>query len=137
MEEKELAGSCLCGAVHYRVRGPWLRFLHCHCSRCRKVTGTGHASNIFTHSQNFRWVQGEGEVRRYELPTAARFTNTFCSQCGSRLPSVSRDGKSVNVPAGSLDEAPDAMPQGRIYWGSRMPWSCDDGMVKHEGSAPA
>ena len=134
MEEKELSGSCLCGAVHYRVRGPWLRFMHCHCSRCRKATGTGHASNIFTNSENFRWVQGEDQARRYELPTAARFTNTFCSLCGSRLPSVSRDGKTVNVPAGSLDEVPAATPQARIYWGSRMPWSCADELPKFEGT---
>lgn len=134
MEEKELSGSCLCGAVHYRVRGPWLRFMHCHCSRCRKSTGTGHASNIFTNAENFRWVQGEDKARRYELPTAARFTNTFCSLCGGRLPSVSRDGKTVNVPAGSLDEVPEATPQARIYWGSRMPWSCEDGLPRFEGT---
>ena len=134
MEEQELSGSCLCGAVHFRVRGPWLRFMHCHCSRCRKATGTGHASNLFTRPEHFHWTKGESEVRRYELPTAARFTNTFCSICGSRLPSVSRDGKSVNVPAGSLDDIPDAMPQARIYFGSRMPWSCVDAIPQYEES---
>ena len=41
MEEKELCGSYLCSAVHYRVRGPSLRFMHCHCSRCRKARDTG------------------------------------------------------------------------------------------------
>lgn len=136
MQDKELEGSCLCGAVHYRVRGPWLRFMHCHCSRCRKVTGTGHASNLFTLSENFRWMQGEADTRRYELPISARFTTTFCTHCGGRLPSVSRDGKTVNIPAGSLDDVPEAMPQARIFWGSRMPWSCNDALPKHEESAP-
>jgi hypothetical protein len=135
MEEKELAGSCLCGAVHYAVHGPWLRFMHCHCSRCRKATGTGHASNLFTTAGNFHWTQGEDQVRRFELPTAARFTSTFCTNCGARLPSVSRDGTTVNIPAGSLDDVPDAMPQARIYFGSRMPWSCEDSLPKFEDSA--
>ena len=136
MEEKELGGSCLCGAVHYRVRGPWLRFMHCHCSRCRKATGSGHATNLFTLAENFRWTKGQSVVRRYELPTAARFTTTFCGQCGGRLPSVSRDAKTVNIPAGSLDDVPDIMPQARIYWGSRAPWSCDDTLPRYEESRP-
>ena len=75
-------------------------------------------------------------VRRYELPTAARFTSTFCSQCGGRLPSVSRDAKTGNIPAGSLDDVPDIMPQARIYWGSRAPWSCDDALPRYEESRP-
>jgi hypothetical protein len=136
MEEMELGGSCLCGAVNYRVRGPWLRFMHCHCSRCRKVTGTGHASNLFTMAENFRWTKGEREVRRYELPSAARFTTSFCNQCGGRLPSVSRDGKTVNIPAGSLDDTPAMKPQARIFWDSRAPWSCEDAIPRFEDAPP-
>ena len=112
------------------------RVMHCHCSRCRKVTGTGHASNLFTQVENFRWTQGEGNVRRYELPTAARFTTCFCNTCGGRLPSVSRDGKTVNIPAGSLDGDPGIKPQARIYWGSRVSWSCEDAIARHEASVP-
>src|SRR6202034_265236 len=46
MAESTVKGSCLCGAVKYEVTGEPKRFYHCHCSRCRKVTGTGHASNM-------------------------------------------------------------------------------------------
>jgi len=125
MDEKELSGSCLCGAVHYRVRGPWLRFIHCHCMRCRKATGSAHATNLYVQADQFRWTEGEAVVRRYDLPTAERFSTSFCSKCGSRVPSLSRDAATVSIPAGSLDESPDIMPQAQIYWGSRAPWSCD------------
>jgi hypothetical protein len=47
MAQSTLKGSCLCGVVKYEVTGEPSRFYHCHCSRCRKVTGTGHASNMF------------------------------------------------------------------------------------------
>ncbi len=80
MEEKELSASCLCGAVQYRVRGPWLRFMHCHCSRCRKATGTGHATNLFTNAENFRWTKGESKVHRCELPATTRFP-TMRNRC--------------------------------------------------------
>ncbi len=39
-------GSCLCGSVQYQISGDVLRFYHCHCSRCRKMNGTGHATHI-------------------------------------------------------------------------------------------
>jgi hypothetical protein len=134
MSEKELSGSCLCGAIRYRVQGPWLRFVHCHCSRCRKVTGAAHATNLFAESSNFRWISGQENAARYDLPNAARFATSFCRTCGARVPHASRDGRNYVVPAGSLDEAPDMKPQGRIFWGSRAPWSCEDDLPKFEGA---
>jgi len=137
MDEKELSGSCLCGTVHYRVRGPWLRFMHCHCSRCRKATGSAHATNLFAQADHFRWTEGQNEVRRYEPPTAARFSTSFCSKCGGRVPSLSRDAKTVTIPAGSLDESPETQPQARIFWGSRASWSCDgDALPRFEAAPP-
>jgi hypothetical protein len=41
MSEQTLSGSCLCGALHYSLTGEPVRFMHCHCSRCRKASGTG------------------------------------------------------------------------------------------------
>jgi hypothetical protein len=138
MDDPELKGSCLCGAIRYRVRGPWLRFWHCHCSRCRKVTGSAHATNLFAEAGNFQWTAGEGEAVRYNLPGAARFGNTFCRHCGSRVPHLSRDGKAYLIPAGSLDDAPDIQPRARIFWDSRAPWSCDgDGLPRFEAGPPA
>ena len=44
LSQTTLKGSCLCGAVKYEVTGEPKRFYHCHCSRCRKATGTGMRS---------------------------------------------------------------------------------------------
>ena len=43
-----IEGKCLCGNVRYRITGPILNFQYCHCSRCRKFTGSAHAANVFT-----------------------------------------------------------------------------------------
>ena len=41
-------GGCLCGAVRYRVRGPALRTLVCHCRFCQRMTGsTSYANAVF------------------------------------------------------------------------------------------
>lgn len=123
MSEIELDGSCLCGAVRYRATGQPRRFFHCHCSRCRKVTGTGHASNLFLKG-TLEWRQGESQVRLFKLPEAERFSNSFCESCGSRLPRSIEAMGVVMIPAGSLDVEAPIMPEARIFSGSRAAWSC-------------
>ena len=129
MENEVLGGSCLCGAVRYRVEGPFLSFVHCHCSRCYKATGTGHATNLYAAPARFRWISGQDSTVRFDLPTARSFATTFCRHCGSPLPHHTRSGREVVVPAGSLDQAPSLEPQARIFWDSCMPWSCAEGDV--------
>ncbi|WP_428097879.1 GFA family protein [Candidatus Rariloculus sp.] len=125
MTDITLSGRCLCGAVHYEVTGNVLRFLHCHCERCRRASGTGHASNIILNPASVEWQAGESVIRRFKLPEAQRFATTFCATCGGPLPR--EFGEMVVLPAGTLDAMPDLEPQARIFWDSRAPWSCEDG----------
>jgi hypothetical protein len=37
---RALAGKCLCGAVHYAVMDEFVYALNCHCSNCRRATGS-------------------------------------------------------------------------------------------------
>jgi len=126
-ELEEIEGGCLCGDIRYRATGPWLRFLHCHCSRCRHATGSGHASNLFTAPDNLQWLTDEANIIRYDLPSAESFAVCFCSTCGSPLPHLTRNGSAWTIPAGSLDGEPFARPTARIFWSSRAPWSCSGG----------
>lgn len=126
MAQSILKGSCLCGAVTYEVSGEPKLFYHCHCSRCRKVTGAGHASNMFFRPAVLRWLGGEEQVRVFKVPEAKRFTNSFCASCGSRLPRQAKDSDVVLIPAGSLDDEAPIKPQARIFSGSRASWSCAD-----------
>jgi hypothetical protein len=96
------AGGCLCGAVRFVVEGAFDRFFLCHCSRCRKGTGTAHAANLFSGSARLRWLAGEELIRCYTVP-GARHTRCFCTRCGSTLPKVKPGDGTVVVPAGSLD----------------------------------
>ena len=92
MADEVLDGSCLCGAVRYRVRGPFMRFVHCHCSRCRKATGSGHATNLIAEPANLEWIAGRDQTQRFDLPSAKSFATAVCRTCGSPVPRLSRDG---------------------------------------------
>lgn len=127
MSEITVKGSCLCASVQYEVTGEVKRFYHCHCERCRKATGTGHASNLLiTPESSITWTQGEDLLARYKVPEAERFYNCFCQKCGGPMPRVVPELDAVLIPAGSLDTPSPIPPQGRIFWDSRTQWSCSD-----------
>jgi hypothetical protein len=137
MTQTTLKGSCLCGAVKYEVTGEPKRFYHCHCSRCRKATGTGHASNLFLQPGMLTWLSGEAQIRAFKVPEAKRFTNNFCATCGSRLPRQAKDTDIVMIPSGSLDDEAPIKPQARIFSGSRASWSCaGDALPDYSEYAP-
>jgi hypothetical protein len=122
--KQTLKGSCLCGALRFVVTGEPARFYHCHCSRCRKSTGTGHASNLFITNAELTWTGDTALIKTYKLPEAQRFARTFCAQCGGPLPREMGDTRQVFVPAGTLDDEPNIKPQARIFQNSKATWSC-------------
>ena len=72
-----MKGSCLCGKVTYQMSPPFNVFQFCHCSRCRKFTGSAHAANLFVTPEQFEWLSGEDYVGRYEHPEAKYFATCF------------------------------------------------------------
>ena len=132
MTQPSFRGSCLCGSVRYEITGDPQRFYHCHCSRCRKASGTGHASNLFIKPGAIKWIKGEELIKSYKVPEAKRFINCFCSNCGGRVPRYVKETDFIVIPAGSLDSDPTIRPQARIFWDSRASWSCGgDGLPVH------
>ncbi len=117
-----MRGSCLCGGVTYEITPPFKIFQYCHCSRCRKFTGSAHAANLFVPPDQFQWLDGKALVGRFEHPEAKYFATCFCKTCGSSLPWAAKGGKMVMVPAGTLDEDPGIQPHQNIFWGSKADW---------------
>lgn len=115
------AGSCLCGAVRYVVDGEFDRFYLCHCEHCRKDTGSAHAANLFSSTALLKWTSGQDKVTFFNLPST-RHSKSFCSICGSALPSAQAESKLVVVPAGSLDTAIGNEPDAHIFMSSKAAW---------------
>lgn len=74
-------GTCLCGKVAVSISGGIGSIIHCHCSKCRKSSGTAFATNGFVSSNGFTILCGAENLRAYEAaPGRARH---FCGNCGS------------------------------------------------------
>lgn len=130
MSNETQTGSCFCGEVEYEISGNIGIFQYCHCSRCRKVTGSAHASNLFVKPDQFRWIKGEALVVRFEPEDTKYFATCFCKNCGSNLPWASKGGKTVIVPAGSLNQHPGIEPIQNIFFASKAEW------YKHASELP-
>ena len=115
------AGSCLCGAVEFQIEGEFESFFLCHCKRCRKDTGSAHAANLFSSTATVGWVSGHDRIRTYRVP-GSRHEKSFCTECGSALPTVRSGGALVVVPAGSIDGPVAIRPDAHICLSSRAEW---------------
>ena len=125
MTPGSINGSCLCGKVKFEVTPPFAGFRYCHCSRCRKASGSAHYANLFVPRSQFRWVAGEEAVKQYDVPEAQRFSVSFCTECGSRVPHHIRTREDMLIPAGVLDADPQLRPENNIFWDSRATWCVD------------
>jgi hypothetical protein len=117
----KITGGCLCGKVTFELENEFRHFHLCHCTHCQKTTGSAHAFNLFTDQTNITWLSGKDLIKRYDVPDRM-ISKAFCSECGCGVPYISKSGKSLVVPAGSLNESHGMLPQDNIFWSERADW---------------
>jgi hypothetical protein len=116
---KHLEGKCYCGAVQYRVADEFLYAANCHCSNCRRTTGSAFKPFGGIERGKLELTEGADKLLVYGEED---LNDTHCAACGSLLYSVVRDGEFVHVAYGSLVDAPSLSPTEHIFVGSKAPW---------------
>jgi hypothetical protein len=126
-----LAGKCFCGAVHYAVADAFLYALNCHCSNCRRTTGSAFKPFAGIEREKFALTYGQDGLLIFGDDRAH---DAHCKICGSLLYSLVRDGRYVHVPMGTLVDDPAIRPTAHIFVGSKAPWyEITDDLPQHEG----
>jgi hypothetical protein len=131
-------GSCLCGAVRFEVEPPFRIAVHCHCSRCRKHSGTFGLTQGRVPKDRFRLLQGEEQIRVYR-PDGGK-VKAFCTECGSSLFGGDwPDGDEVSIRLGSFDDDPGIRPSAHVFVDSAASWFDvpDDGLPRHPAVLPS
>lgn len=119
-----IQGSCLCNQIAYEIEGDFDCFYLCHCQRCRKDSGSAHGANLFSTSARLNWIRGRDSITTFTL-AGTRHHKSFCSTCGSALPSLQNNGALLVVPAGSLDTDISKRPDAHIFVASKACWDQD------------
>jgi len=124
-----LTGGCLCGAVRYIVSDAFQYAMNCHCSNCRRATGSAFKPFAGLPRELLSIIEGESETMRYG--SSANF-DMHCRHCGSLLYSVVRDRTYVHVAMGTLLDEPSLRPSMHIFVGSSAPWhTITDDLPQH------
>jgi len=116
---RTLAGKCLCGGVHYAMADAFIYAANCHCSNCRRTTGSAFKPFAGIEREKFRVTRGADTVMIFGDKDGH---DAHCRACGSLLYSVVRDGAFVHVAMGTLMDDPTIRPSAHIFVGSKAPW---------------
>ena len=118
--KSRLKGSCLCGRVKISVPDRFSYFGSCHCSQCRKFSGSAFSALAGIPYEDFNVVSGENEIRYFVKSETG--TLAFCGNCGSSLFGKRSDIRMIHLRAGILDDAPSQQPTYHVCTKSKAPW---------------
>ena len=112
-------GGCLCGSIRYRASTAPVRGVICHCSMCRKHTGSLIGSFVHFPVDSFEWTRGE--PTRYRSSDFAG--RGFCPVCGSTI-TMHEDVLTdrVQIAVGSLDEPDRVRVDDHVWAANRVAW---------------
>jgi hypothetical protein len=128
---RRLAGKCFCGAVRYEVDDEFVYAMNCHCSNCRRTTGSAFKPIAGIEREKLRLTAGGYKLLVFG---DADGNDTHCAQCGSLLFSVVRAGAFVHVAMGTLVDDPRIRPGAHIFVGSKAPWfTITDDLPQYDG----
>ena len=131
-------GSCLCGKIAYRARGPLGTMDHCHCTDCRKSHGAAFATYLEVPWEGFEIRRGKEALVTYTAESGTK--RSFCPTCGSTLLCWVDGDPMVEIAAGTLDTPVGTRPQSHSFVRSKVAWfDIQDGLPQYattRGSKP-
>jgi hypothetical protein len=119
-----MEGGCACGKVRYACDGPPM-FVHCcHCTSCQHESGTAFALNALWEADRVRLVAGETEPHLIPSESGKGQMLARCPSCrGVLWSNYGGAGDAIRfVRVGTLDDAPDCVPDVHIFVRSKLPW---------------
>jgi hypothetical protein len=126
---KQISGSCLCGAVNFSASLPSKWCAHCHCSLCRKAHGAGYVTWVGFEQERVSFTRGEDHLTWYESTPGAQ--RGFCRQCGSSLFFRSKQwAGELHIALGCIDDAIDRQPQANVFFDKHVAWMPVDETLK-------
>lgn len=124
-------GECNCGEVAYEIEQELSDVYICHCSICRRSTGSGGIAVVIVAKDKLQWLKGVERINRWDKPGHDWHT-VFCATCGSTLPGEN-DPLNFYVPVGTLTSGFENLKVAHHIWvSSKAGWEeIGDSGVQH------
>jgi hypothetical protein len=127
-------GSCLCGAVRFSYEGPIGSAAYCHCTDCRRCTGSAFNISIGFEAAHFEIIGHTPASYTKQADSGHELTRHFCPNCGSPIYTSSPKFPGLFfIKAGIIDDPTLVRPGYQSWVRSAVPWSkIDAGLPAHE-----
>tara|TARA_R100000005_G_C4807620_1_gene95795 strand:- start:3 stop:431 length:429 start_codon:yes stop_codon:yes gene_type:complete len=115
-----MLGQCLCENISFEIKVATADLYQCHCSLCRKSTGSASNTALIVEAANFIWLSGRENISSFTKTSG--FRSDFCSTCGSPVPNPLRNTGFYWIPAGLLEGNTDIQVVAHLHTASKAPW---------------
>jgi len=129
-----LKGSCLCGEIEFTAEAIPGQVYNCHCSRCRKLTGSAYATLVISQKNSLKFTKGEESLKKFSSTKGFR---TFCGECGSRLMNFGKEGIDyLAICRSAIDGTFADGPIADCFSDDRFAWTVLDEKIEHYSGFP-
>ena len=109
-----ITGKCNCGEVAFSINYEPKNVIMCHCSICRRFTGTSGIAVVVVDKSQFTWTKGHSNVTVWDKPDHDWQAN-FCKTCGSSVPGENDESR-MFIPAGMLNSEIEGLTVTHHIW---------------------
>lgn len=114
-------GNCLCNQVRFTFQSTPTNVSVCHCSICRRTTGSAFGTYIEVSDADLKVSDGAEQLNSYNVTD--KLSTRFCRNCGSTVFAQHADYPgSVYVSLGAMAKDSDIHPMYHEFVGSKASW---------------
>jgi len=117
-------GRCLCGAVCYQTQGDPIEVGVCHCTNCRRRTGSAFGIGAYFAKEAVEITMGAPKAYEYHSDETGHWLRMeFCSECGTTVTWTAEfvpDQRAIAV--GTLDDPNWLKPRWHVWTRSALRW---------------
>ncbi|GFF58662.1 Glutathione-dependent formaldehyde-activating enzyme [Aspergillus udagawae] len=122
-------GGCFCGKVRIEYSGEPMTVGLCHCSDCRKITGSLYSYNFVVKRADLKITGSPKELAKI-ADSGTHIKNYFCADCGTplyglRMNSDGVPSETTVLRAGIFDDIGvlnQRRPEAEIFTSGRVSW---------------
>lgn len=129
-------GQCLCGQIRFGFDTQPTDISVCHCSLCRRMTGTAFGVYVKIPAANLKLVSSIDSLNSYDVTDKLKMLS--CGTCGSYVYATHADySEFAYVCLGALDDGHEIRPGYHEFVGSKASWyEIHDALPQFEGWSP-
>jgi hypothetical protein len=131
----ERTGSCLCGAVSFKLATEPMATRICWCRDCQHLAANGTV-NLLVAAEGLS-ITGTLSEHTKTADSGNQVTRQFCPVCGTHLFAKSSARPQFRVlRAGNLDDSSSIQPTMNIWAASAPTWACLDPSIERVEQQP-